>query len=492
MALTPRLEIKQSQSLLLTPQLRQAIGLLTLNNLELNEIVEQELASNPLLEREENYLADTPDNAQQTIDDLEKTPENPYQETEIALDMDTQNNFDDFGSDTEGYNNFETTDWADYNKSKLARATDDNFDYFEERLTKEKSLYEILDEQIDLKFKEPIDKLLAKILSEQLDAAGYFRGDLITIAQKLKTSPQRLQKILDQLKEFEPSGIFAENLSECLKIQLVDTDKLTPVLKTILDNLPLLAERKIKELTKLCQCSEAEILKAAAELKTLNPKPTATFFLAENISIIPDVIVKRSKTGEYRVELNNMSLPRLLINHNYYSNLKQNKSAQRYLKENFSRASFLIKAMHQRATTILRVAEEIVLRQYQFFENGIEYLHSMTLKDLAEVLEVNESTISRVTTGKYMTTPRGMFELKYFFSNAAGSYIGNTETSTTTIKHKIKKLIDNENPSHILSDDNIVALLGQEGIKIARRTVTKYREALGIPTSGQRKRTKRG
>ena len=165
MALTPRLEIKQSQSPLLTPQLRQAIGLLTLNNFELNEVVEQELASNPLLEREENYLADTPDNAQQTIDDLEKTPENPYQETEIALDMDTQNNFDDFGSDTEGYNNFETTDWADYNKSKLARTTDDNFDYFEERLTKEKSLYEILDEQIDLKFKEPIDKLLAKILT---------------------------------------------------------------------------------------------------------------------------------------------------------------------------------------------------------------------------------------------------------------------------------------------------------------------------------------
>ena len=492
MALTPKLEIKQSQSLLLTPQLRQAIGLLTLNNLELNEVVEQELSSNPLLEREDEHLGDVLETSLPQIDDLNKEEENPYKEAEIALDMDDQNNCDDFGSDTEGYNNFETTEWSDYNKSKLARNADDDFNYFEQRLSHEKSLYEILDEQIELKFKTPVEKLLAKILSEQLDRAGYFRGDIETIAQKLKTSPKRLKAVLMKLKEFEPSGIFAENLQECLKIQLVDKGILTPIAEVVLENLPLLAERKIKDLSKLALCDERKIIEVAAQLKSLNPKPTASFFEQENVNIIPDVIVKRSNSGNYRIELNNMSLPRLLINHTYASHLKKDKSSDPYLKENLSRASFLIRAMHQRAETILRVAEEIVLRQYQFFEQGIEHLHPMALKDIAETLEISESTVSRVTTGKYMATPCGLFELKYFFSNAAGSYIGNKDTSTTTLKHKIKKLIDNEEPSHILSDDNIVAILGQEGIKIARRTVTKYRESMGIPTSGQRKRAKRG
>ena len=492
MALTPKLEIKQSQSLLLTPQLRQAIGLLTLNNLELNEVIEQELASNPLLEREDDHLSNAEETNIPQIDDLNKEEENPYKETEIALDIDNQNDCDDFGSDTEGYNNFETTEWNDYNTSKVTRSADDNFDFFEQRLAHEKSLYEILDEQIELKFTSPVEKLLAKILSEQLDRAGYFRGDIKSIAQKLKTTPERLRTILTKLKEFEPSGIFAENLQECLKIQLTDKGILTPIAETVLENLPLLAERKIKELSKLASCDESKILEVAAQLKSLNPKPTASFFAQENINIIPDVIVKRSNTGDYRVELNNISLPRLLINHTYASNLKKNKSSCRYLKENLSRASFLIRAMHQRAETILRVAEEIILRQYQFFEHGIEHLHPMTLKDIAETLEINESTVSRVTTGKYMATPQGLFEMKYFFSNAAGSYIGKQDTSTTSLKHKIKKLIDTETPSHILSDDNIVALLGQEGIKIARRTVTKYRESMGIPTSGQRKRAKRG
>jgi RNA polymerase sigma-54 factor len=226
-------------------------------------------------------------------------------------------------------------------------------------------------------------------------------------------------------------------------------------------------------------------------LKSLNPKPAADWFSTPASYIIPDVFVKASTNGSYRVELNNMSLPRLLINQTYYAELKQNKTAARYLKENLSHANFLIKALHQRATTILRVTEEIVLRQYQFFEQGIEHLKPLTLKDIAESLEINESTVSRVTSNKYMSTPRGLFELKYFFSQAAGSYIGNTDTSTTAIKHKIKQLIDNETPANILSDDKLVELLGQEGIKIARRTIAKYREALGIETSAQRKRLKR-
>ncbi len=492
MALTPKLEIKQSQSLLLTPQLRQAINLLQMSNLELNEIVEQELRSNPLLEREDDHLADTPDTPTPTIDDWTNTQSaSSEEETLSPPETDYQNEFDDSLSDTQGYEISETPDWTDYNTTKSKRAEDDTFDFFEQKLADKKSLYTLIDEQISLNFTSPSDRLIAKILSEHLDAAGYFRGNVPTIAARLKTSETRINNILAKLKTFEPSGIFACNLSECLKIQLSDDNRLTPQLEILLNNLELLAQRKLKELARLCNCPIEDMPNLVAEIKSLNPKPAADWFGNEPAHIIPDVFIKHSAKGDYRVELNQMSLPKLLINHTYFSELKNNKSAARYLKENLKHASFLIKAMHQRATTILRVAEEIVLRQYAFFEQGIEHLKPMTLKDIAEALEINESTVSRVTSNKYMSTPRGLFELKYFFSSAAGSYIGNDDTSTTTLKHKIKLLIDNEDPKHILSDDKIVSLLGQEGIKIARRTVTKYRENLGIATSGERKRAKR-
>ena len=491
MALTPRLEIKQSTSTLLTPQLRQAISLLQMTNLELNEIVEQELSRNPLLEREDDHLSSQDDPQQRTIDNINDTNSNPYQEPPISNDADYQNEFDDFGSDTQGYDYFENTDWADYNTLKSNHNNDDAFDYFEQRLSKEKSLYEIIDEQINLHFTSAGDKIIAKILSEQLDRAGYFRGNINEIASKLKINPERITNTLKKLQTFEPSGIFATSLAECLKIQLSDKDELTYELEALLDNLELLADRKFKELAQICDCEIQDIAELTAIIKTLNPKPASDYLSEKPTYIIPDVYVKRLKSGEYRVELNQMSLPKLLINHNYYSTLKTDKKASRYLRENLSHANFLIKAMHQRATSILRVSEEIVLRQYNFFENGIEYLKPMILKDIAEALEINESTVSRVTTGKYMATPQGLFELKYFFSSAAGSYIGNDDTSTKVIKHKIKNLIDNEDPKHILSDDKIVQLLGQEGIKIARRTITKYRESMSIPTSAERKRHKR-
>ena len=491
MALTPKLEIKQSVSTLLTPQLRQAIGLLQMTNLELNEVIEQELMRNPLLEREDEHLASQDDKPPQTIDDIDTPKENPFDEAPIANDADYQNDFDDFGSDQEGYDSFESTDWSDYNTSKINRTNDDAFDYFEQRLTKEKSLYEIIDEQISTHFTNAGDKIIAKIFSEQLDRAGYFRGNINEIAQKLKISDERAKKVLSKLQTFEPSGIFATSLAECLKIQLKDRDELTYELEALLDNLELLAERKFKELAKICDCEVEDIAELTAIIKTLNPKPASDYLSEKPSYVIPDVFVKRSKSGEYRVELNQMSLPKLLINHNYYTTLKKDKKASKYLRENLSHANFLMKAMHQRATSILRVCEEIVLRQYNFFEQGIEHLKPMTLKDIAEAIEVNESTVSRVTTGKYMSTPQGLFELKYFFSAAAGSYIGNDDTSTKVIKHKIKTLIENEDKKHILSDDKIVQMLGQEGIKIARRTVTKYRESMSIPTSAERKRIKR-
>ena len=491
MAITPRLEIKQSQSLLMTPQLRQAINLLQLNNLELNELVEQELSRNPLLEKEDDRLDDRPDNTVPTIDDI-NDPAAPAEE-EFAPDIGYDVGFDDdYASDREGYNIENDYSWADYGKSKDAAAADPDYDYCEQKLAGTKSLYQFLEEQIGIRFTAPADKLIARQLVEQLDAAGYFRGDLKELAARLKTSPARITAVWEAMKGFEPSGIFAADLSECLAIQLKDRNRYDPAIAKLLENLPLLAAGKLKELKQICRVNDEDLASMIADIKSLNPKPAAGWEHDVTAYVIPDVFVRRLKNGDYRVELNNLSLPRLLINHSYYSNISnRDKAVKRYLKENLRSAGFLIRAMHQRAETILRVSEEIVRQQRDFFEHGIEKLKPLSLKDVAYNLEMHESTVSRVTSRKYMHTPRGLFELKFFFSSAAGSYTGNEDLSTSAIKHKIRQLINAETPQEILSDDKIVELLAREGIKIARRTVAKYREALNIPTSAERKRLKR-
>ena len=494
MALTPKIEIKQSQSLLMTPQLRQAINLLQMNNLELNDLIAEELNANPLLDREDDRLSQIQDTTVPSINDPEETL--PPSEEVPSNDIDYDNNFeDDFGSDRAGYDDIPTdADWKDYHQQKIAR-TDEDFDYFEQRLSTQKSLYSFLDEQISLKFNTPKEKLIASRLTTFLDAAGYFRGNLTEISTKLNIQASYLQTILKQLQTFEPSGIFATSLQECLKIQLQDKDRYDPYMAFLLDNLDLVAEKKYKELKRIGNFSDEDLADMLSDLKSLNPKPASSFDYDLTSYVIPDVYVSANKYGEYIIELNSKSLPRVLINQEYYSEIKnlstKNKEAKRYLKDKLSSANFLIKALHQRATTILRVSEEIVKFQRDFFEKGVDYLKPMLLRDIAEELEMHESTISRVTTHKYMHTPRGIFELKYFFSSAAGSYSGDENTSVTAIKHKIKQLIDAETPDKILSDDMIVELLARQGIKIARRTVAKYREGMNISSSAQRKRAKR-
>lgn len=492
MALTPKIEIKQSQSLLMTPQLRQAINLLQMSNLELNELVEKELAGNPLLEREDDRLNDNQPE-ERTIDDYEAsaTPEEP----DFSPDTDYDNNFDDdFASDREGYETPSDYNWDNYNRTRTADP-DTDFDFFEQKLSAKPSLYQLLNEQITINFSQPRERLIAALLCEFLDPAGYFRGNTDEIAQRLKTSPEEIRNILSRLQTFEPSGIFAASLKDCLTIQLRDRNRLDPLMEKFLNHLELVGERNFKELKKRCDLTDEDLSSLLEDIRSLNPKPAADYDANLTAYIIPDVFVKTDKHGNYRIELNNMSLPRVLINKEYYSELhglsQNNKQAKRYLREQLGSAGFLVHALHQRATTILRVSEEIVKSQRNFFEYGIDHLKPMALKDVAEKLEMHESTVSRVTSRKYISTPRGTFELKYFFSAAAGSYTGEENTSTLSIKHQIKKLIDDETPDKILSDDKIVELLATRGIKIARRTVTKYREAMNIPASGQRKRTKR-
>ncbi|MBE6444787.1 MAG: RNA polymerase factor sigma-54 [Alphaproteobacteria bacterium] len=489
MAITPRLEIKQTQSLLMTQQLRQAINLLQMNNIELNDIINQELAQNPLLEKEEEHLSNQLDVSSPTIDDLTSPPDS---EEEFIADFDLETSFDDYGSDSQDYQSESDYSWSTQEKSKINNISDPDFDYCSQRLSSKKSLYVYISEQISQIFTDTKQKIIAWQLTEHLDQAGYFRGDIQQIANNLKCGQDQISHVLEQLKNFEPAGIFAESLSECLKIQLQDINRYDPAIAILLDNLPLLAEGKYKELQRLCHADAEDLFSMISDIKSLNPKPALGWDLDPATYIIPDVFVRRKKNGNYIVELNNDTLPRLLINHKYYSDLLQkDKSAKRFLNENLNSANFLLKAMHQRATTILRVSEEIIRTQQNFLEYGIDHLKPLSLKDIAYNLEMHESTISRVTSNKYMHTPRGIFELKFFFSAAAGSYIGKEDVSTLTIKHKIKNLISQEDPKHVLSDDKIGELLATEGIKIARRTVAKYRESLNIPTSAERKRLHR-
>lgn len=492
MAITPKLEIRQSQSLLMTPQLRQAINLLQMSNLELSELVDHELEANPLLEREKDQIADAADSLPQTIDDYKETSTPELED--FTPDVDYDNQFDDLGSDREGYDLPENDySWSDYNDSKSHNSEDD-FDYFEKKLSDDKSLYRFLAEQITLKFTSKLEQAIAFRLMEQLDPAGYFRGNINELSQKLNLPEEKVKTVLNIMKGFEPSGVFAENLAECLKIQLQDQNRFDPLMETLLNNLSLLGERRFKDLKKICNVDDEDLSSMISDIKALNPKPTADFTNDIISYIIPDVFVRTNKLGDYLVELNNMSLPKVLINQRYYSEIKSQasgKETKRYLKEQISSANFLVRALHQRANTILKVSEEIVKAQQEFFEKGIEYLRPMVLRDVAENIEMHESTVSRVTNNKYMHTPRGIFELKYFFSSAAGTLNGDENTSTLSIKHKLKKLIEEEKPEEILSDDKLVEIMAASGIKIARRTITKYREALGIPTSGQRKREKR-
>ena len=345
MAVTPRIEIKQSQSLLMTPQLRQAINLLQMSNLELSELLSKELENNPFLEREDDRLADAEISSQPSIDDYPQEQQ-PNSEEDYTPDIDYDNSFDDYASDREGYDGNNDYSWSEYASSKNHNA-DEEFDFFEKKLSNKPSLYELLDQQISLNFATIKDKIIASRLSAFLDESGYFRGNIKDIATKLNLPVEDIENILRIMQGFEPSGIFTRDLKECLSIQLKDLNRLDPQMQKLLDNLELLGQRKFKELKKICAADDEDLATMIADIKMLNPKPAADYHSDTASNIIPDVFVRTNKQGDYLIELNNMSLPRLLINKEYYSEIKnlsgKNKEAKRYLKEQLGHAGFLMK-----------------------------------------------------------------------------------------------------------------------------------------------------
>lgn len=494
MALTPRLDLRQTQSLVMTPQLQQAIKLLQLSNIELSAFVEQELERNPLLERDESGDAPPPETPAPDQLEASAPPEAPLvdalpgQTDETPLDVDYDNtwNNDSASDDGDGFSG----DWG----SRGGRLDfDDGESTLEQTLAREVSLREHLQGQLNMDLTDPADRMIGLHLMEMLDESGYLIGKLEEVAAALGCPLERVETVLKRLQHFDPAGIFARSLSECLALQLREKNRLDPAMQALLDHLEMLAKRDLNGLMRVCGVDAEDLAEMIGEIRALDPKPALVFDDHVAQPVIPDVLMRPAAGGGWIVELNSETLPRVLINSRYFAKVNgaaRSKEDKSYLSEQFQSANWLVKSLHQRATTILKVASEIVRQQEMFFQKGIQYLRPLVLRDIAAVIGMHESTVSRVTANKYMATPRGIYELKYFFTQAIAGSDGGEAHSAEAVRHRIKTLIDNETAQDVLSDDRIVEILKADGVDIARRTVAKYREAMRIPSSVQRRREK--
>ncbi len=495
MVLAPRLDLRQAQTLVMTPQLQQAIKLLQLSNLELTAYVEQELERNPLLEREDGEAdARISDAESQNASPERERTEEPLVDTapgteESKLDIDVDNQFNnDSASDGDGEG------WQGSWEGRGGRSDflDDESD-LAQTVASQKSLRDHLIDQLNLDVQSPGERMIGLHLIDMLNEAGWLIGNLEEVAARLGCPLSRVEKVLACLQAFDPPGIFARSLKECLALQLKDKNRLDPAMQALLDNLELLARRDMAGLLKICAVDAEDLADMINEIRALDPKPALAFDHEITQAIVPDVLMRPLKGGGWVVELNNDTLPRVLINTRYHAEISKrakNRDEKQFIAERFQSANWLVKSLHQRATTILKVATEIVRQQEGFFEHGVAHLKPLVLRDIANVIGMHESTVSRVTSNKYISSPRGIYELKYFFTQSIAASGGGDAHSAESVRHRIKELIDAEPPKDILSDDKLVDILKKEGVDIARRTVAKYRESLKIPSSVQRRREK--
>jgi RNA polymerase sigma-54 factor len=498
MALTQRLQIRQSQALVMTPQLMQAIKLLQLSNLDLAAYVEAELERNPLLDRgpdSEPVAAGSA--AEETTNGAAEDGASPGTEFtdgssgEQSREDPLEGSLDDnaparprLADRPAGY-----SDWA----AGSASPRDDGDYNLESFVPAEPTLADWLREQVTLAITDPVQRMIGLYLVDLVDESGYIAGDLAAAAERLGTGLAEIEAVLAILQTFEPPGVCARDLAECLAIQLKERNRYDPAMAALIGRLDLVARRDVVALKKICGVGDEDLAEMIAELRRLNPKPGLAFGSTIVQPIVPDVFVHAAPDGAWLVELNADTLPKVLVNQTYYAEVSataRRDAEKSYLADCLQNATWLVRALDQRARTILKVANEIVRQQNAFFARGVEHLRPLNLKTVAEAIGMHESTVSRVTANKYMATSRGIFELKYFFTSAIASADGGEAHSAESVRHRIKQLIDAELPGDVLSDDTIVDKLRQAGIDIARRTVAKYREAMRIPSSVQRRREK--
>jgi RNA polymerase sigma-54 factor len=497
-ALGQRQELRQSQSLVMTPQLQQAIKLLQLTNLELGEFVDQEIERNPLLEMQEGDRPERGENApaEETARETDgvdtaslSTADELPGDNDQPLDM----SYDDVYADNavgEGY----PSDAGLRGPYVTSNASyDDSGDLLEQTLGEEISLTDHLLAQLNMDIADPVDRMIGFHLIYMVDDAGYFSGELESVAAQVGATINDVERVLKRLQGFDPVGVFARDLRECLALQLQELNRYDPAIAALLDNLDLLAAHNHAALLERCGVSAEDLNDMIQELRHLNPKPGLKFSNEIAQTLVPDVFVRAGANGSWIVELNSDTLPKVLVNQQYYAEVSAHTSSRKdkaYIAEQLNSANWLVKSLEQRAQTILKVATELVRQQDAFFVRGVQHLRPLTLRDIAQAIEMHESTVSRVTANKYIATPRGTYQMKYFFTSAITSASGGEALSAESVRHRIKELIDKEAVNAVLSDDRIVEILRVENVDIARRTVAKYREAMRIPSSVMRRRIK--
>ncbi len=494
MSLGPRLELRQSQQLIMTPQLQQAIKLLALTNVELESFIEAEIEKNPLLVPGDAPAADTaaaPDAApalsagESGLDQLIAAPGS----TESPLDA-------DYAGDT--FHHDSPSDSGDWSRTSGSASVNGgangsgepgegvDFDSF---AASEASLAELLQQQAATAF-DGVELVIARHICDQIDDAGYLQESLETIADRLGVELALTEAVLAGIHRFEPTGVGARSLGECLALQAIEADRYDPAMAALLDRLDLVARGDIAALCRICGVDRDDVSDMIRELRCYDPKPGLRHGGDRMQPVVADIFVRRTAAGEWVVELNQDTLPKVLVDHSYAATLGGGgKAANAFVSDCLQNAHWLIRALDQRARTIVRVATELVRHQQGFFETGLSQLKPLTLRTIADAIEMHESTVSRVTSNKYLQCERGLFELRYFFSSGIASADGGEASSALAVKDRIARLIATE-PAETYSDDRLVDLLRGEGFDIARRTVAKYREALGLGSSVARRRAR--
>ena len=501
MALTQRLQIRQSQALVMTPQLMQAIKLLQLSNLDLVAYVEAEIERNPLLDNSAESEAGPAEPAEAQPGDApaadgENWNGDGAEPSRTGTEDRADNHVDDTSADNSAPGRPRTSDGpAGYSEwAGVGSGGRDDGEYnLEAFVSAETTLADWLREQLTLAVADPVRRMIGQYLIDLVDEAGYLPGDLATVADNLGTSVAEIENAVGILQSFDPPGVCARDLAECLAIQLKEHDRYDPAMQALIGRLDLLARRDFAALKKACGVGDEDLADMIAEVRRLNPKPGLAFGTAIVQPIVPDVFVRPGPDGGWIVELNSDTLPKVLVNQSYYAEVSataRRATEKSYLADCLQNATWLVRALDQRARTILKVSNEIVRQQDAFFARGVQQLRPLNLKTVAEAIGMHESTVSRVTANKYMATSRGIFELKYFFTSAIAASHGGEAHSAEAVRHRIRQLIEGEPASDVLSDDTIVEKLREAGIDIARRTVAKYRDALRIPSSVQRRREK--
>jgi len=495
MAVSQRLELRQGQSLVMTPQLQQAIKLLQLSNVELAEYCEQELEKNPLLERDESGPAEaerTAPEAEPAAGPLEK--ELAREDFSKCADMDASGD-DLYDGAEDRMPAAPAAPLADWTTLRTSQRFEGDEDLLESTVAGGGTLKDHLLEQLSIAALDHDERLICVALIDAVDEAGYLRADPGEVAERMGADKAMVEQTLTVLQGFDPVGVAARNLAECLALQLKDKDRYDPAMAAMLQHLDLVARRDMGQLAQLCGVDTADIADMLAEIRALSPKPGLSFSSEPVQPVVPDVLVREGPDGSWLVELNSGTLPRLLVNSRYYAKVcahAREKDAKTYLADCLNNANWLVKSLDQRARTILKVSSEIVRQQDGFLTYGVRHLRPLNLRTIADAIGMHESTVSRVTSNKYIATPRGLFELKYFFTAAIQSLDGSESHSAEAVRDRIREMIERETTREILSDDRIVAMLTADGVNIARRTVAKYREAMRIPSSVERRRLKGG